>query len=39
LLVYLRGPGGLFGWVCHVIAAMTAHHRAKVKNRDSGLTV
>jgi len=27
------GTGGLLGWVCHVIAAMTAHHRAKVKNR------
>jgi hypothetical protein len=26
------GTGGLFGWVCHVIAAMTAHHRARVKN-------
>ena len=25
--------GGMFGWVCHVIAAMTAHHRAVVKNR------
>ena len=27
------GTGGLFGWVCHVIAAMTAHHRAGLKNR------
>jgi len=27
------GTGGLFGWVCHVIAAMTAHHRAQLKNR------
>lgn len=27
------GTGGMFGWVCHVIAAMTAHHRAVVKNR------
>ena len=26
------GTGGLFGWVCHVIAAMTAHHRARLKN-------
>jgi len=25
------GTGGLFGWVCHVIAAFTAHHRARVK--------
>jgi len=29
------GTGGMLGWVCHVIAAMTAHHRAKVKNRAS----
>jgi len=27
------GTGGLFGWVCQVIAAATAHHRARVKNR------
>jgi TM2 domain-containing membrane protein YozV len=27
------GTGGVLGWVCHVIAAMTAYHRAKVKNR------
>lgn len=26
------GTGGLLGWVCHVIAAYTAHHRAKDKN-------
>ena len=26
------GTGGLFGWVFHIIAAMTAHHRARVKN-------
>ena len=30
------GSGGLLGWVCHVIAAFTAHHRAKVKNRHAG---
>ena len=24
--------GGLLGWVCHVIAAMTAYHRGKTKN-------
>jgi len=30
------GTGGLFGWVCHVIAAMTAYHRANVKNRAGG---
>ena len=27
------GSGGLLGWVCHVIAAYTAHRRAKDKNR------
>jgi TM2 domain-containing membrane protein YozV len=27
------GTGGLLGWVCHVIAAITAHKRANVKNR------
>lgn len=27
------GTGGLLGWVCHVIAAYTAHRRAKDKNR------
>ena len=27
------GTGGMFGWVCHVIAAMTAYHRAVRKNR------
>jgi TM2 domain-containing membrane protein YozV len=27
------GTGGLFGWVCHVIAAFTAHRRANLKNR------
>lgn len=27
------GTGGLLGWVCHVIAAMTAYSRAKKKNR------
>jgi TM2 domain-containing membrane protein YozV len=27
------GTGGLFGWVCHVIAAYTAHRRAKLKNQ------
>ncbi len=26
------GTGGFFGWVCHVIAAYTAHRRAKDKN-------
>ena len=32
------GIGGLFGWVCHVIAAMTAHRRARLKNSRSKLT-
>jgi TM2 domain-containing membrane protein YozV len=26
------GTGGTLGWICHVVAAMTAHHRAKLKN-------
>jgi len=26
------GTGGLLGWVCHLIAAYTAHRRAKDKN-------
>ena len=26
------GSGGLLGWVCHVIAAYTAHQRANDKN-------
>ena len=26
------GSGGLLGWICHVIAAATAHHRARKKN-------
>lgn len=26
------GTGGLLGWVCHVIAAYTAHRRARWKN-------
>jgi TM2 domain-containing membrane protein YozV len=26
------GTGGLLGWVCHVIAAITAHNRAVTKN-------
>jgi TM2 domain-containing membrane protein YozV len=31
------GTGGLFGWVCHVIAAYTAYNRAKKKNRLASL--
>jgi TM2 domain-containing membrane protein YozV len=26
------GTGGTLGWVCHVIAAFTAYHRASLKN-------
>ena len=32
------GTGGFFGWVCHVIAAITAHKRAKLKNRWAALS-
>jgi TM2 domain-containing membrane protein YozV len=27
------GSGGTLGWICHLIAAWTAHHRAELKNR------
>ena len=27
------GSGGLLGWICHVIAAYTAHRRARLKNQ------
>ncbi len=27
------GTGGLLGWVCHLIAAYTAHRRANFKNQ------
>ncbi len=27
------GSGGLLGWVCHIIAAITAYNRAVKKNR------
>lgn len=27
------GTGGLFGWVCHVLAAWTAYRRAQWHNR------
>ena len=26
------GSGGTLGWICHVIAAATAHHRARYWN-------
>ena len=33
------GTGGFFGWVCHVLAAMTAYSRARKKNRwETGLS-
>jgi len=31
------GTGGTLGWVCHVIAAFTAYHRARHKNRAADL--
>jgi TM2 domain-containing membrane protein YozV len=27
------GSGGMLGWICHVIAAITAYSRARKKNR------
>ena len=32
------GTAGMLGWVCHVIAAMTAYSRARRKNSLSGVT-
>lgn len=26
------GTGGVFGWVCHLLSAATAYHRARVIN-------
>jgi len=26
------GSGGVLGWICHLIAAYTAHRRARAKN-------
>jgi TM2 domain-containing membrane protein YozV len=31
------GTGGLLGWVCHVIASITAYRRANLKNRIAGV--
>ena len=31
------GSGGLLGWVCHVIASMTAYRRAILKNHLAGI--
>ena len=33
------GSGGLLGWICHVIAAITAYRRANLKNRMAGFPV
>jgi TM2 domain-containing membrane protein YozV len=27
------GSGGMLGWICHVVAAITAYRRAVLKNR------
>jgi TM2 domain-containing membrane protein YozV len=32
------GSGGMLGWICHVIAAFTAHKWARIKNTHEGLT-
>jgi TM2 domain-containing membrane protein YozV len=32
------GTGGTLGWICHVIAAFTAHKRADLKNRQNGFS-
>lgn len=26
------GTGGVLGWICHLLSAMTAYHRARVHN-------
>jgi len=31
------GSGGTLGWICHVVAAITAHHRARIKNEAHGV--
>lgn len=31
------GTAGLFGWPFHILSAMTAYHRAKVRNRRTRL--
>ena len=30
------GTGGTLGWICHVLAAITAYKRANLKNRQAG---
>ena len=27
------GSGGTLGWICHIVAAVTAHHRARYWNQ------
>ena len=27
------GTGGTSGWICHILSAVTAYHRARVHNR------
>ena len=31
------GSAGLLGWICHIIAAITAYKRAELKNRQAVL--
>ena len=31
------GSGGTLGWICHVVAAITAHRRARIKNEAHGV--
>lgn len=33
MLLYWIGSGGLLGWVCHIIAAITAHNRGEEKEK------
>ncbi len=33
------GTGGFLGWVCHVIAAITAYRRAQLRNHMGSLEV
>ncbi|HYN07011.1 MAG TPA: hypothetical protein VES67_06450 [Vicinamibacterales bacterium] len=27
------GSGGTLGWICHILSAITAHRRARIKNQ------
>ena len=33
------GSGGLLGWICHVVSAITAYNRAKFKNRTLSISL